>query len=118
MAYDLYGTEPTADEGTHFRMSVFAWPEFVRVLLKFAPEECKPCKEWYGEDCYGRGLDAGQALRLAEKLRSHIFDATILDYISEVVQEQERECDAAWISQGDLHDFVAFLKACGGFEIK
>ncbi len=118
MAYDLYGIKLSADEGTHFRMSVFAWPEFVRVLLKFAPEECSPCTEWYGEHCYGRGLDAEQALRLAEKLRSHILDETIPDYISEVVQERARECDAAWVSQGDMHDFVAFLKDCGGFEIR
>jgi hypothetical protein len=115
MAYDLYGTNPTGDEGTRFRMAVSAWPELVRVLLKFAPEECGPCQEWYGGDCYGRGLDAGQALRLAEKLRSHIADESILDYISEVVQE--RECQKAWVSQGDLRDFVTFLKACGGFAI-
>ena len=57
-------------------------------------------------------------LTLAEKLRRHILDETVLDYISGVVQEQERECDEAWVSQGDLHDFVAFLKACGGFEIR
>jgi hypothetical protein len=84
MGYELRGNKPTADEGRECRMTIFAWPIFVGVLLKFAPEECSPCAEWYGEFCYGRGLDAEQALLLAAKLHSHIVDETILDYISDL----------------------------------
>ena len=117
MAYDLLGNQPTAEEGTRFRMAVIGWPLLVDVLLKFAPEECRPCAERYGESCYGLGLDAEQALRLAAKLDSRISDETIPDYLAELVREQERTCGEAWIYPADLFDFVTFLKSCGGFRI-
>jgi hypothetical protein len=100
-----------------FRMAVIGWPLFADVFLKFAPEECRPCAEWYGETCYGRGLEADQALRLAAKLDSHIADETIFDYIAELVQEQKRTCGEAWLSHRDLLGFMTFLKSCGGFSI-
>ena len=116
MSYDLCGTKPTAREGTHYRMSISAWPLLAKQIMKFAPEECSPCAEWYGADCLGRGLEAQQALRLAAKLRELIAGDSILDHITELQQGMSDQ-PTLWMSQGDLRDFVSFLETCGGFQI-
>ena len=93
-------------------MALITWPMLAQVAQKFAPKECSPCKEWFGAESYGHGLDETQALRLAAALEARFANGEVQDYIAENYQTDER-----WLSIGDMRDFVVFLRTCGGFWI-
>jgi hypothetical protein len=93
-------------------MALITWPMLAQVAQRFAPEECRPCEEWFGAESYGLGLDATQALRLAAALDAQFANEELQDYIAENYQT-----DARWLSIGDMRDFVVFLLTCGGFWI-
>jgi hypothetical protein len=113
MSYDIRGRNPSIAEGEHFYAALLEWPMLVEVLLEFAPEQCRSCEEWFGEFCYGCGLDAEQARKLAAKLKLHLCDQTIPAYVAEHFHDRETH----WLSIGAVHDFVLFLESCGGFYI-
>lgn len=109
MGYDLYGEKPTAPEGEYFRRNIWRWPEMVALCEEVAPQESRPCKYWYGEDCPGHGLNAEQSVKLAAKLDTAISSGQVAALLNAV---REPGCD-----ENDMREFVAFLKSCGGFHI-
>lgn len=112
MSYELRGEKPNNREGEAFRMASLTWPMLAQVVQNFAPDECRPCREWYGAESHGHGLDEAQSLRLAAALDAGIPSTELRDFIAE--NYQTGEC---WLSIRDVQEFVAFLRACGGFSI-
>jgi hypothetical protein len=108
--YDLYGEKPTAPEGQHFRRSVDTWRSMVALCEDLAPEESKPCSDWYGSDP-GHGLNAEQSITLAEKLEWLLVSGKVSAYDKQFV-DFRLTC-----SPETIWEFVAFLRACGSFEI-
>jgi hypothetical protein len=94
--------------------AVFEWPAIADIASRFAPDECGPCKHWYGDDCYGSGLDAEQCVTLAAKLSIHLNDESISRFV------RENYIDADGHVHLDIRafvDFVEFLGTCRGFII-
>jgi hypothetical protein len=113
MGYDIHGNQPTAPEGKHYRCSVWDWPYVAELCQHLAPEETAPCEIWAGENCYGHGLDAVQALKLADKLHMLLSSGSVAAYLDDMHAPERREyCD-----EDHIYVFVGFLRACGGFTI-
>jgi hypothetical protein len=140
MGYDIYGRNPTAPEGEYYRSNIWYWPPMVAMCRRLAPRESKGCKGWEVNE--GHGLNAADALRLAGRLDELLADGTIAAYIEDtgeppVTRHQANALKliralakatgggevkapglaAPAVTEEDVRDFIAFLKACGGFEI-
>jgi hypothetical protein len=111
VGYDLCGKKPTAPQGEHFHRSSWNWPPIVDLCEYFARKETRPCKDWYGSECYGNGLNAKQSKRLALRLEQLLATDLIAAYSNRFV-DFRLEC-----SEDTIRKFVDFLKTCGGFEI-
>jgi hypothetical protein len=137
---DVYGRKPTAPEGEYFRRNIWGWHPLAELCIDLAPDECRPCKYWHSND--GKGLNAAQSLRLAERLQKLVADGSVADYIVQrdarlaACPQEERGFHgsiSAYIaqrllpaedrrSQGlldlqDVTEFISFLRASGGFRI-
>ena len=139
MGYDLYGSEPSTKEGEYFRRNIWYWGPLADLCLSVAPKECRPCKQWHTND--GDGLDADEAIELAEALERGLKDGRVTAYIAALRARPDcdrrggsadvpREGFQAFVStlkeaanfrddvtEDDVREFVAFLKGCGGFSI-
>lgn len=140
MGYDIFGNKPTAPEGEYYRRNIWRWPPFVAMCRRLAPRESKRCKDW--EFNVGRGLNAVDALRLANRLDELLADGTIAAYIEDcgepAVTALQAEAlrlvkgltkahgsaavstpglAAPAVTEKDVREFIAFLKTCGGFRI-
>ena len=140
MGYDIYGKKPIAPEGEYYRSNIWYWPPFVAMCRRLAPRESKGCRGWELNE--GDGLNAEDALRLANRLDELLADGTIAAYIEDTgeppVTELQRSAlkfiraltkatgtsegnapglAAPAVTEEDVREFVAFLKACGGFKI-
>ena len=164
MGYDIYGTEPTAQEGFCFRRSIWTWPPLAALCGELVPEFTKQWKYWIRTQ--GAGLTADAAAKLAERLHSLIADETIAEYMRRFHAKRARfpdisceDCDgkgriprglykivdtlpgpltregnficlscggighrrpfAAYrlLDEGDVREWVVFLRSCGGFWI-
>jgi len=141
---DVYGRKPTAPEGEYFRRNIWSWHPLAELCLELAPEECRPCKFWHTND--GKGLNAKQSLRLAERLEALVSDGTVAAYVAQrnarqevhAAEEQFPPSLVAYIVQreaqrllgpeyergfqgpldlDDVTEFISFLRASGGFRI-
>jgi len=81
MGMDVFGLEPTSEEGKYFRRNVWGWRPLAQLCLALAPQECKPCTHWGSND--GDGLNGKQAKRLALKLQCFLENGTVATYIAE-----------------------------------
>ncbi len=140
MGYDIYGKKPTAPEGEYYRSNIWYWPPFVAMCRRLAPRESKGCKGWEVND--GHGLNAADALRLANRLDELLADGTIAAYIADSGEPPVTELQARTlrfvkaltkatgnpevsapglanpaVTEEDVREFIAFLKTCGGFKI-
>lgn len=140
MGYDIYGKMPTAPEGKYYRSNIWYWPPFVAMCRRLAPRESKGCKGW--DTNGGHGLNAADAIRLANRLDELLADGTIAAYIEDTGEPPVTELQgnalkliraftktlgggevnapglaAPAVSEEDVRDFIAFLKTCGGFQI-
>ena len=140
MGMDVYGRKPTAPEGEYFRRNIWSWHPLAELCLELAPEECRPCKFWHTND--GKGLNAKQSLRLAERLQALVSDGTVASYIAQRNARQEAQSAeerfprtfAGYLLQRflgpeherefqgpldleDVTEFISFLRASGGFRI-
>ena len=133
MGMDVYGRKPTAPEGEYFRRNIWCWRPLADFCLNVAPKESRPCKDWHTNDGYG--LNAKQALRLAQRLDEFIRDGSAAQYIArrdaELAALPENTCSRCQgtgkarpvmayyrLDLDDVTEFAAFLKTCGGFEIR
>lgn len=139
MGYDIFGRKPTAPEGEYYRSNIWYWPPFVAMCRRLAPRESKGCKGWEVNE--GRGLNAADALRLANRLDGLLADGTIAAYIEETGEPPVTELQASVlkfiktftkggtveanapgvaapaVTEDDVREFIAFLRTCGGFRI-
>jgi hypothetical protein len=130
---DVYGRNPTALEGEYFRHSVWGWHLPARLVTTLCPDEASPCGGWYCND--GDGLDAAQAAALAAKLEKLQASGDVEAYCAyldvrcepgNVMTKLVASLKAAGLEvrhneprlePRDMAEFVAFLKASGGFSI-
>jgi hypothetical protein len=140
MGYDIFGKKPTAPEGEYFRRNIWYWPPLVAMCRRLAPRESKGCKGWEVNE--GHGLNAADALRLANRLAELLDDGTIAHYIDDTGEPPVTELQASAlklvkalakragggeidtpglaapaVTEEDVREFIAFLKTCGGFRI-
>jgi len=140
MGYDIYGKKPTAPEGEYYRSNIWYWPPFVAMCRALAPVESRGCKGWEVNE--GHGLNAADALRLANRLDALLADGTIAQYIEDsgeppvtalqanalkLIKAFKKTMgggevnapgmEAPAVTEDDVREFIAFLKTCGGFKI-
>jgi hypothetical protein len=70
MGMDVYGKKPTSEEGEYFRNNMQAWGSLAEYINEVAPDIAIKCEYWHGND--GDGLDAANALKLAETLQAEV----------------------------------------------
>ena len=118
MGYDLYGTAPTAAEGKHFRRAIIHWPLIAELCINLAGEETRDCKDWYGVEAYGNGLNAERSIKLADRLEKLLSDGSVARWIAEMkADDLEGWKEHDWVEEEDIREFSEFLRACGGFTI-
>ena len=132
MGMDVYGRNPSAPVGEYFRASIEEWPVLAKIVTTLCPQETSSCKDWHTND--GDGLNGAQALALAnaieQKLRTGEVAATLRDlaianqtepaivgaigalFGAQVVPVCDEDVDENYVAQ-----FVAFVRASGGFNI-
>lgn len=78
MGMDVYGKNPTSKAGEYFRNNVWSWRPLADYICSVAPEIAQHCKHWQTND--GDGLDADQAVALADKLESLLKSSEVDEY--------------------------------------
>ena len=62
MGFDIFGVNPTTEEGKYFRNTVWWWHPLAGYILDVAPKEIiSKCTYWNSND--GDGLDAANAAK-------------------------------------------------------
>ena len=97
MGVDLIGKHPMAKWGEHYRASWGFWSPLIEHMLPVSAVMHR-CRLWHSND--GDGLNASDAMTLADELDSELDDGSITD-------------DQHFLAR----KLVCFLRACGGFEI-
>jgi hypothetical protein len=139
MGFDVYGRNPSTAEGEYFRRNIWYWGPLADLCISVAPKECSPCEEWHSNN--GDGLNARQAILLADALDRALADGTVRRYIlalrsrpdkdrREGRADDRKDGFRAWIagvkeaanfcddvSEEDVREFVVFLRGSGGFII-
>lgn len=64
MGMDVYGINPTSEEGQYFRASVWSWHPMADFVTTFWPDLTRPCKNWHTNDGDGLGASDSRALGL------------------------------------------------------
>jgi hypothetical protein len=140
MGFDVYGKAPRTDAGRYFSQQWDDWHELVRLCLQVAPGICSQFDTgcWGTNDGYG--LDDAGAVALADALEKRI-DSDHFKY-ADALSGQESAADREVLRRvklpdrrqlafvmpeiipdgkpwliGAVREFIAFLRACGGFEI-
>ena len=114
MGMDVCGLNPTSTEGEYFARNVWAWDQLASLCETVAPEESRPCRYWHYNE--GDGLDAEEAMRLADRLEEVVANgqlAALLEWLSK--EDNVTVCSA--ISAESVSEFIGFLRTCGGFRI-
>jgi hypothetical protein len=103
--------------------------------IEIAPDICAPCKGWHSNE--GDGLNATDATALADALQREIDSGRTPAYVPKASKDLDRHMDALSAVYGGMHfttgsgdkpgarftaenviNFVAFLRASGGFHIR
>jgi hypothetical protein len=66
MGMDIFGSNPTSEEGRYFRRNVWTWRPLAELVTELCPEETAACELWQSND--GDGLDAAESEKLAMRL--------------------------------------------------
>jgi hypothetical protein len=70
MGMDVYGRNPVNEAGEYFRNNCWYWSPLADYISEMAPDIARHCSYWHSND--GDGLDAADALTLADKLQAEI----------------------------------------------
>lgn len=148
MGVDIFGKNPTSQEGEYFRSNWWYWRPIAEYLTTTFPEQTAPCQYWHSND--GDGLDADQSQALAGVLGAELDNGNAQAWGNDWEQRRSSlaavACDrcAGTGRQGhnqpcracqgsgqqpdpDTHypfdlehlkNFHAFLTHCGGFTIR
>ena len=78
MGMDVYGKNPTSDEGGYFRNNVWWWRPLADYLLQTYPDLTGECTYWHTND--GDGLSAESATALADALQRDLDNGNVAAY--------------------------------------
>ncbi len=108
MGMDVYGKKPSSEAGKYFRNNIWWWHPLASYIVKRGPPEVtRKCRYWHSND--HDGLNAKDALKLAQWLRQELADGSCEAYADSLDEEA--------FSVENVREFAVFLEACGGFEI-
>ena len=100
-AEDKHGGRP----GEYFRNNIWWWGPLARFICEHAKEEAEPCEHWFTND--GDGLNAEQAVALADRLDELLADGTVDEHAKYMGS----------FSVENVQKFSEFARASGGFKI-
>lgn len=80
MGMDVFGTEPTSEEGEYFRRTIWGWHPLAELVCAFAPDIAFRCTHWHTND--GDGLNGEDSRNLAKALRSALDIGHVARYIA------------------------------------
>lgn len=80
MGMDVYGKDPSGEDGKYFRNNVWWWRPLADYIITRHAQIAAPCAYWHTND--GDGLDADDAKRLGEALKKDLADGTVAAYIA------------------------------------
>jgi len=109
MGMDVYGEEPTSEQGKYFRNNVWWWHPLAQYCEHVAPELAKRCASWHSND--GEGLNAEDSIELANILQAEVNANRTMQY------EREWTDTTYPFTAENVIVFIAFLRDCGGFKI-
>ena len=113
MGMDVIGMNPTSREGEYFCRNIWGWRPLAEIVTTVAPESVGDDREkWFYNDGYG--LNAAQSLQLAERLETALTDGSIDDCLDKL---RARHPEDYRLVRFSITDFIAFLRASGGFQI-
>jgi len=115
MGTDLYGIKPTKPVGRHFRRSVGRWSSLVELGYGVASWQASRCPSWYAIHPGSRGLNKKNAIKLALRLEYQLLMGRVTAFMDKHSGESSGYRESC--EESDVEEFIAFLKACGGFEI-
>jgi hypothetical protein len=78
MGMDVYGQQPTTDEGEYFRNNAWWWRPLAKYVQNVAPEIAAKCKYWHSND--GDGLNSEDSLALADVLQAELDSGRTATY--------------------------------------
>ena len=114
MGMDVYGKNPTSENGKYFRNNVWWWRPLAEYCKQIAPEITSKIKYLQSND--GDGLQTQEDCNiLADKLQEAI-DKQIA-YNPPENLPLEGESYSYPFSYDNVKEFITFLRSCGGFEI-
>jgi hypothetical protein len=99
MGMDVYGKAPRSEQGKHFRNNAWWWLPLADYCCEVAPEITSKCTHWHTND--GDGLDAADAIALADALQAEINSNRAEPYArrrqSEIEMMPNEPC---WLCEG------------------
>ncbi len=111
MGMDIFGSNPTSEEGRYFRRNVWTWRPLAELVTELCPEETAACEFWQSND--GDGLDDAESKKLAERLCALLASGAVKTYCA----NRAAEIAPYGVDETDVREFAEFLKECGGFAI-
>jgi hypothetical protein len=115
MGMDVYGKNPTSQQGAYFRNNLWWWRPLARYACEVAPEIAKNCEHWQRN--LGDGLNEKDSLALADILQNEIDSGRTAAWVEQHNKTQEDEEFDYPASVENMQNFVTFLRDCGGFAI-
>ena len=79
MGMDIIGKDPESEEGAYFRNNIWWWHPLATYIEAVAPDEAAGCEAWHHNE--GQGLDAEDAVVLADKLQAEIDSGRCEQYM-------------------------------------
>ena len=70
MGIDVFGNNPTAECGEHYRRNWWGWRPLADLVCTLEPELTSACMSWQDND--GDGLDTATSIELAKALKASI----------------------------------------------
>ncbi len=75
MGIDVFGLNPTAECGEHYRRNWWGWRPLANLVCTLEPELTSACESWQSND--GDGLDAATSIELAKALKASIASGRV-----------------------------------------
>jgi len=81
MGMDVFGRQPTTEQGEYFRNNVWWWRPLWNYCLTVAPDLCSKVSGHFND---GDGLDADEAIQLANILYTELWEGRTAQYKKEL----------------------------------
>ena len=120
MGMDVYGENPSTEQGEYFRANVWYWHPLADYILEAAPSVLtEGCNHWHSND--GDGLDSSGSEALGKFLagelksgRTMLYENTYKEAINSIPLEKCKYCDATG-TRLDLPDTLGIeIGNCNG----